>query len=244
MGSEMCIRDRPFASPNAPYNYPGNNLEYATIDSNGVVGAYTPVINSPNNLWGLVLTSFQTGTSTVGFTYNWLQHQSLTDVRVRMTVLDSTGTSVTYSADIQLTPPSIPLLPGSFNLTQDNTIPFVPASNSYTFVGIGFNSMVSGGTSPYNYLLTDLKYAEVDASGNVGTFTVVTPSGGVPPSNFTSSANVSVNSSGLPITHQLYYWQAGVSIQTLRFEMTVTDSSSTPNSVTFTKDITLTKRTI
>jgi hypothetical protein len=98
--------------------------------------------------------------------------------------------------------------------------------------------MVSGGTLPYNYLLTDLKYAEVDVNGNVGTFTTVTPSGGVPPSNFTSSANASVNS-GVPITHQLYYWQTGVNTQTLRFEMTVTDSNSTPNFVTFTEDITL-----
>ena len=95
----------PFASPNAPYNYPGNNLEYATIDSSGVVGAYTPVINSPNNLWGLVLTSSQTGTSTVGFTYNFPSPTAGANVRVRMTVLDSTGASVTYSADIQLINP-------------------------------------------------------------------------------------------------------------------------------------------
>ena len=134
--------------------------------------------------------------------------------------------------------PVNPLLPGSFNLVQDKTIPFVPSSNNYTFIGIGFSSMVSGGTLPYNYLLTDLKYAEVDVNGNVGTFTTVTPSGGVPPSNFTSSANASVNS-GVPITHQLYYWQTGVNAQTLRFEMTVTDSNSTPNFVTFTEDITL-----
>ena len=177
------------------------------------------------------------------------------DIKIIITAKDlnhpnpnSCVVSVTASA-FQITvatppPPSTPLLPGSFNLTQDNTIPFAPPSNSYTFVGIGFNSMVSGGTSPYNYLLTDLKYAEVDASGNVGTFTLVTPSGGVPPSNFTSAANASVNTSGTSITHQVYYWQAGVSVQTLRFEMTVTDSSSTPNSVTFTEDITLTKTII
>ena len=97
----------PFASPAAPYNYPGNNLEYATIDSNGVVGAYTPVISSPNNLWGLVITSFQTGTSTVGFTYNFLNSNLYHDVRVRMTVLDSAGASITYSTDIQLINPVI-----------------------------------------------------------------------------------------------------------------------------------------
>ena len=95
----------PFAPPNAPYNYPGNNLEYATIDSNGVVGAYTPVTNLSNNLWGLVSTSFQTGTSTVGFTYSWSELQLLANVRVRITVLDSTGASVTYSTDIQLINP-------------------------------------------------------------------------------------------------------------------------------------------
>ena len=163
---------------------------------------------------------------------------SLDDSNQNVNTIQTQNINITQTQNV--VQPVNPLLPGSFNLVQDSKLFPQFTSTSYTFVGIGFLSMVSGGTPPYNYLLTDLKYAEVDANGNVGTFTPVTPVAGVPPSNFISSANASVNAGGVPITYQQYYWQTtGVSTQTLRFEMTVTDSSPTPNSITFTEDIIL-----
>tara|TARA_A100001515_G_scaffold65059_1_gene51552 strand:- start:7958 stop:13471 length:5514 start_codon:yes stop_codon:yes gene_type:complete len=90
----------PFAAPSPPYNYQGNTLEYATVDNLGnLTSGYTQIITSANNAYGLAVNSYNNNITFANFRYFWGLNETEQILRIRMTVFDSTGASITFSTD-------------------------------------------------------------------------------------------------------------------------------------------------